>query len=597
MESASLKRAEALLATLYGARAQAVSRRLETLVDACAERLGTRRRPAPSAPPGLGEVMLISYGDSIRTEGEAPLATLGRFLDRHARGAVTAVHILPMFPSTSDDGFSVSDYRKVDPQLGDWEDVAELARGYGLMFDAVVNHASVSNPWFRAFLRGEAPYDRFFAKAREGADYSSVVRPRALPLFTPFETSRGREPVWTTFSADQADLDFSEPEVLLAVLDTLLFYAERGARYLRLDAVGFVWKEEGTSCLNLPGAHAIVKLARLALDAAGSGTRIITETNVPHAENIAYFGAGDEAGLVYQFPLPPLVLHAFLSGSAERLGTWIASLGATALPPGCAWFNFLASHDGIGLRPTEGILDAAERDALVRATLERGGRVGYRSAADGSRSPYELNINYLDALSPPEADDGGRADRTCSAHAILLALDGMPGIYVHSLLGSRNWSAGVEESGIPRRINREKLDLAALEAELDADGLRARVSRRLLALIRVRRDLPAFAPGSPQTVIALDPRVLALARGAPGARVLALANVSDDALTLETPWGAYDAISGESVDSTCVRLAPFQARWLLESAPGASDGATRQAAGAYAAFRGGEDRGEPGSAS
>ncbi|HOX18553.1 MAG TPA: hypothetical protein PKW82_08860, partial [Spirochaetales bacterium] len=287
----------------------------------------------------------------------------------------------------------------------------------------------------------------------------------------------------------------------------------------------------------------------------------------------------------------------FLSGSAERLGTWIASLGATALPPGCAWFNFLASHDGIGLRPTEGILDAAERDALVRATLERGGRVGYRSAADGSRSPYELNINYLDALSPPEADDGGRADRTCSAHAILLALDGMPGIYVHSLLGSRNWSAGVEESGIPRRINREKLDLAALEAELDADGLRARVSRRLIALIRVRRDLPAFAPGSPQTVIALDPRVLALARGAPGARVLALANVSDDALTLETPWGAYDAISGESVDSTCVRLAPFQARWLLESAPGASDGATRQAAGADAAFRGGEDRGEPGSAS
>ncbi|MBP7096383.1 MAG: sugar phosphorylase [Spirochaetia bacterium] len=558
-----------LLSGLYGPRAMEAAAGLEARIEAAREARARRPRSEGNAAALPSGMLLISYGDSLREEGRAPLSTLRRFLDGSCADFVDAVHVLPFYPSTSDDGFSVADWRAVDPALGTWDDVAALAEGRGLMVDAVLNHVSASNPWFEAFRAGKPPHDRWFRTRDPAFDASKVARPRALPLFTRFETADGDKDVWTTFSADQVDLDYANPEVLLEAVSTLLFYAARGASLVRLDAIGYAWKESGTSCLNLPGAHAIVKAARLALDEAGTGTRLVTETNVPHAENVAYFGAGDEAHLVYQFPLPPLVLHAFLSGSAERLSAWLGNVSRERLPEGCAFFNFLASHDGIGLRPTEGILDDEGRRLLVEAALERGGDVGWRDLSGGGRAAYELNVNYLDALSPPGADDGERAARTEAAHAILLALDGVAAVYIHSLLGSRNWKRGVEESGIKRRINREKLDWVRVREELAGDGLRAEVFHRLARLARVRKSTAAFAVGSPQEVLALDGRVLAFARGdGRRGRALCLANVSDGALELEAPFGTRDLLTGERVDPRRVRLEAKRARWLGEAPEG-----------------------------
>ncbi|MGE5679230.1 MAG: sugar phosphorylase, partial [Pseudomonadota bacterium] len=433
------------------------------------------------------DVMLITYGDSIIGNGEVPLRTLKRFADEYLKDTITAIHLLPMYPYTSDDGFSVVDYYSINEGLGTWEDVLELAADHDMMYDAVVNHVSKSCKWFRGFLDGEERYRDYFIEADPAGDYSMVTRPRALPLITSFDGKEGRKHVWTTFSEDQIDLNFKCPELLMEILDVLLYYASNGARFIRLDAIGFAWKDKGTCCMHLPGTHGLVKLMRAVLDMVFPGTIIITETNVPHKDNISYFGNGnDEAQMVYQFPLPPLVLFSFISGNARKLSGWAKSLEAVPLPEGNTYFNFLASHDGIGVRPVEGILNEGEKAELIDTVLERGGKISYRQDIYGMNIPYELNINYLDALTDPVCGDNRkRADSFLAAQSILLAMAGVPGIYIHSLLGSQNWYEGVENSGINRRINREKLEYSKLCKELeDSKNIRSMVFKGFSKLIR-----------------------------------------------------------------------------------------------------------------
>jgi sucrose phosphorylase len=349
------------------------------------------------------------------------------------------VHILPFFPYSSDDGFSIIDYTAVNPEWGTWADIRQLGEHVRLMFDAVINHISCQSEWFQGFLRDDPQYAGFFIIVDGGADLSMVVRPRALPLLTPVETSTGKRFVWTTFSEDQIDLNFGNPEVLLRLVDVLLLYVEQGAEFIRLDAIAYLWKRLGTPCIHLEEAHRVVKLLRAVMDAVAPGVLLITETNVPHDENISYFGDGtDEAQMVYQFSLPPLTLHAFLTGNATYLTRW-----ATTLQPFSSettFFNFLASHDGIGVRPAEGILPPEEVQRLVDTTLAHGGFVSHKTDGDGAQSVYELNISYFDALSDPRDNEplALQVDRFLAAQAIMLALQGVPGIYVHSLFGSRS---------------------------------------------------------------------------------------------------------------------------------------------------------------
>jgi sucrose phosphorylase len=523
------------LSFLYGtAAAGPIESRLRALIHGHL----SGRRPAGEVlrprqlPLTQRDALLITYGDQVREPGVPPLQTLGELLEEHAAGAVSGVHVLPFYPSTSDDGFSVADYRAVDPALGTWDDVCRLGRRFDLMFDAVLNHVSAHSEWFQGFLRDDPRYRDWFIAIKGDPDLSQVVRPRALPLLTPFETAAGEKRVWTTFSADQVDVNVHEPEVLLALIDVLLFYVAQGARFIRLDAIAYLWKEIGTSCIHLPQTHRAIQLMRAVLDQVAPDVLLITETNVPHRDNVSYFGDGDgEAQLVYNFALPPLVLHSIATGSATALSGWAASLDLPS--KGVTFFNFLASHDGIGVNPVRGILSQAEIDALVERAPAHGGYVSYKQNSDGTRSPYELNVNYFDALSDPAADEPEetRIRRFLVAHAIMLAMPGMPGIYFHSLFGSRGDRAGAEATGIPRRVNRQKLGRADLERDLaDPSSRRARVLFELQALLRQRQASAVFHPAGRCEVVEADPRVLALRRTSPDGSetVLCLHNVSAD---------------------------------------------------------------------
>jgi sucrose phosphorylase len=549
------------LQNLYPDCWEELEQRIEALTESWKLKMGSTSGEALYPWVSKEDVMLITYGDGIKREGEAPLATLRSFLNEELSDTVSAVHLLPMFPYTSDDGFSVTDFKEINPELGDWEDIGNLGKQYDLMFDAVINHVSKSSRYFKEYAAGNPHYRGFFIEADPDGDYSTVIRPRTQPLLTKFDTSMGTKYLWTTFSEDQLDLNYRDPEVLMEILGVLLLYAAKGARFIRFDAIGFAWKELGTTCMHLPQTHELIKLMRCVLEYCARGCTIITETNVPHKENISYFGSGyDEAGLVYQFPLPPLTLYSYLSGSAEHLSDWAAGLEPTT--EATAYFNFLASHDGIGLRPVEDILSEGERRLMVAEVMERGGEVGYRSLADGSMVPYELNINYLDAIAGNETDMGKMVRKFLGSQCILLSVMGMPAIYYHSLLGSRNCYKDFEESGIKRRINREKLDADQLKAELsDPDSLRSRVLAGYRQMLKIRKQEDAFSPNSPQQVLKLDERVFALLRGTKENQILVLINVSDDVVELKTGMAGSGLLSGKQMNQE-VTLEPYEYLWM-----------------------------------
>jgi len=570
-----------LLISLYGEQSAGEALGdLQTLLERFCEQHPELRRQPPQ-PLTQRDIILIVYPDQVQQPDVPPLETLAQFCRRTLGGLISGVHILPFYPSSSDDGFAVMDYRQVDPAFGGWDSIASLRQDFQLMFDAVINHVSSRSEWFQRFLRGDPLYRQYFIVVEGDPDLSQVTRPRALPLLTAFQTAEGERRLWTTFSADQIDLNYRNPRVLLEVVDLLLFYAAQGADFIRLDAIAYLLKEIGTACIHLPQTHAIIRLFRAALQAAAPNLRLITETNVPHAENISYFGDGsDEAHLVYNFALPPLVLFSLLRGEAEKLSAWAAEIKAPSSET--AFFNFLASHDGVGLNPVRGILDEAEIGFLVETVEAGGGLTSYKSNPNGSTSPYELNVNYFDALAlPGEPPLGAPLERFMLAQAIMLCLAGVPGIYFHSLFGSRGWREGVVLRRSNRAINRQKLRLADLEAELaDQTSLRLHVFQRYRALLRARASQAAFHPAADQQVLPLHPAVFAVLRsprslGDPpemGRPVLCLHNLSAVSVEVSLPRRLYlplhplhDLISGKEIPLRSggkLTLSPYQTLWL-----------------------------------
>jgi sucrose phosphorylase len=470
----------------------------------------------------------------------------------------------------------------VAEQYGTWEDVRRLGARFRLMLDAVINHASAESEWFRAYARGEPEYRDFFIEVRGNPDLSEVVRPRALPLLTEFQVGGQARRLWTTFSADQVDLNYQNPRVLLRVLEILLFYASQGANFIRLDAIAYLWKQPGTTCISLPQTHWVVQLMRAVLDEIAPHVMLITETNVPSIENLTYFGDGtNEAQLVYNFPLPPLVLHALQTGSASTLARWA---GGLELPSKRVTFlNFLASHDGIGLNPVRGILRESEIEALAGRVERGGGFISSKTNANGTQSAYEINANYFDALDCGEqkVSEDLQVRRFLTAHAILLAFQGMPALYFHSLFGSRGWAEGVVETGKYRSINRQKLVRAELEAELaDPASLRARIFAGLRRMLELRAGEPSFAPAAAQTVLEGPESVFAIVRG--GSRsdgpLACIHNVSARAIQtqIRLPNGLFgraervrDLLSGREVHTSNplrLGLEPYESVWLKQTA-------------------------------
>lgn len=539
---------EALLSEMEGSLSAAGALRLKKEV------------PEGGRDPGLSftesEALLITYGDMVGMGegGESALSALGGFLQRRARPLFSHLHFLPFFPYSSDDGFSVIDYRTIDPELGTWEDVGRIGRDFKLAFDLVLNHGSVKSRWFTSFLAGTDGKENWYLTRDPDYDSSKVFRPRTHPLLTAFPRKDGTAAyVWTTFSPDQADFDFSVPEVLLEFISIFLEYAERGARIVRLDAIAFLWKEDGTSCLHHPKTHAVVKLLRSAAEALDLDVAILTETNVPHRENLSYWGKGEEAHMVYNFALPPLLLHAAVSGDAGPLRRW-----AAALPPpeeGPVFLNFTASHDGIGVGPVRGLVPEEEFAVTVREVQRRGGLVSFKSTPEGP-VPYELNCVYADAVAPLEGDTETRARAFLATQAVSLALAGLPAVYFHSLIGSGNWKEGPETLGYNRAINRERPRVAELERGLaDPASRRYLVYRGFSRLLEFRSRHPAFHSRSPQRILDAEGPVFALLRGPDpgGGLVLCAHNLSGFPAVFN---GAESPLPAQLI------LEPWETRWI-----------------------------------
>ena len=490
------------------------------------------------------DAVLITYPDTIYQEGKKPLVTLLRFLKNHVKDAVTGVHLLPFFPSSSDGGYAVINYKEVDPRFGTWEDIREIASAYRLMVDLVMNHVSSKSRWFQGFLRGDKRYRDYFIWSDSEIEMPKVFRPRETPLFSKFETAVGEKYVWTTFSADQIDLNFKNPEVLLKIIDILLFYLSQGVEIIRLDAIGYVWKEPHTSCVNLSKTHQIVKLLRRILEYVAPYALILTEANFPYKDNILYFGEGHEANMVYNFSLPPLVVDAFAREDVSYIREETQRHRHDLL-----FFDFLASHDGIGLSSGKEILKKENFENLLRITKAHGGLISYE-VKDGIKVPYELNISYFDAISNPnQADDQLAVKRFIASQAIMLALKGVPGIYIHSLLGSRNYYRGVKDSGINRMINRERLSQEVIDSIVsDADSLRNQVLDSFLQLLNDRKQLPSFHPSGTREVLESDKKLLTIIRRYKGESVWVVINVSDDRFTLPEYERKLDLITKKPFD-------------------------------------------------
>ena len=520
-----------------------------------------------------GEVTMITYGDSIRKEGEKPLRTLHRFLNSHLSDTVSSVHVLPFFPWSSDDGFAVMNFSSVNESLGDWQDIQAIAYDYRLMADLVINHCSSRSLWFENFKNGKEPGKDYFFTASPDDGLDEVVRPRTSPLLRETETTDGTKYVWCTFSHDQVDFDFRNPQVLEEFTGIIRHYLDHGVRIFRLDAVAFLWKKIGTSCINLPETHEMIRLLRTLVEHAMPEAMIITETNIPNRENLAYFGNANEAHAIYNFSLPPLLVNTLVTGDCRYLSQWMMSM-----PPaqnGTCYFNFIASHDGIGLRPAEGLLDESEIDLLIKTMEQFGGRISWRATPEGAQKAYEINISLIDALQGTvDGPDEYGLDRFLCAHAIMLALEGIPAFYVHSLLGTGNDYERVEHTNHNRAINRHQWDADKLHTELeDPQSQHHEVFTRMRDLIRIRKRQRAFHPNATQFTLHLGGCLFGFWRQSMD-RMQSIfciynvtaeeqeLNLSDINLIGTDDW--HDLVTGTQLSALdqVIRMKPYQVLWI-----------------------------------
>lgn len=520
------------------------------------------------------DAIVITYSDSIKTEGEAPLKTLRNFLRANLTGYINGVHILPFFPWSSDDGFAVIDYLQVNEGHGTWNDISAIAGDFNLMTDLVINHCSSRSRWFDNYRKGIEPGASYFVEADPELDYSHITRPRTSPLLRPTDTANGEKHVWCTFSHDQVDLNFANPQVLLEFVKIVRFYLDRGAKIFRLDAVAFLWKDVSTSCINLPETHEVIRLIRTLVEHCNTEAIIITETNIPNRENISYFGNANEAHMVYNFSLPPLLLYSLVSGDATALKSWLMSM-----PPaqaGTAYLNFIASHDGIGLRPAEGLLSDDQTRSLAELMERNGGKISWRSVDANHMKPYELNIALWDAFKGTfdNAEDSFQSARFLCAHTIMFAIEGIPAIYVHSLFGTTNDYQRAENTGHNRAINRHQWDLAELQTVLeDVDSHHSQVFADLKQLLTIRKGQPAFHPNAVQFTLHLGDQIFAFWRQCANRQqsIFCINNISDKPQTvalsdinlieLDAWWDLLTSTQLEANQKT-IELAPYQCVWL-----------------------------------
>jgi sucrose phosphorylase len=519
------------------------------------------------------DVILITYADSIIKADQAPLQTLNNFLDSNIKSTINSVHILPFFPYSSDDGFAVIDYSSVNESFGTWQDIQDISKDYHLMSDLVINHCSSRSVWFDNFIKGEGPGSDYFFTALPDDNLSDVVRPRTSPLLKEVETGKGKQFVWCTFSHDQVDFDFRNPEVLKALTSIIRQYLDMGVKIFRLDAIAFLWKVVGTNSINLPQTHEVVRLLRTLIESAEPQAIIITETNIPNTQNLTYFGNANEAHGIYNFSLPPLLLNTLLTGNCLYLKRWLMSMPPTQ--DGTLYLNFIASHDGIGLRPAEGLLSESELDNLVHTIENFGGKISWRTADNGEQKAYEMNIALYDAMQGTvKGKDGWNFERFVCAHAIMFALEGIPALYIHTLLGTQNDYKKFANTHHNRSINRHRWQQEALQqALLDKDLHHGKVLATLKALLNTRIKQPAFHPNATQFTLHLGLQLFGFWRQSQDRKqsIFCVSNISDQPkalplseLNLIVTESWFELINKREITELTheLILAPYQTVWI-----------------------------------
>ena len=518
--------------------------------------------------------VLITYADSIYKNGEATLITLRDLLSKHLGSLSKVVHILPFLKSTSDGGFAVSSYDSLEEKFGDWDDLKSISNNHVLMADLVLNHVSSSHPWVQQFIKSQEPGISNVFSPEQNLDWSNVVRPRSSSLFSQINTEDGPKQVWTTFGPDQIDLNWHNPKMTLEFLNLIITYLSNGIKWFRLDAVGFIWKESGTTCLHLPKAHSIVKILRVLLNNLYENGVLITETNVPQKENLSYLIPEDEAHMAYNFPLPPLLLEAIITSRADILNSWIFNW--PELPDNTTLFNFTASHDGVGLRALEGLMNEKRIKDLLINCEKRGGLVSHRRLSNGDDKPYELNISWWSAMEDSSRDSNRyQFERFILTQLLVMALKGVPAFYLPALLASENDIKNFSMTGQRRDLNREKFKSDNLLSVLNNPESNANKNLKYLRnAMDVRSELKQFNPCSEMKCLSKDRSdIVVIKRGKGPKSIFAIHNMTENKINyqlndndlpqiLDNVSNMQDYLASTKYNWKNISLKPFQVIWL-----------------------------------
>ena len=518
--------------------------------------------------------VLITYPDAIYRKDESTLRTLAEFFENRLSGLSSVIHVLPFLPSTSDGGFAVSNYEKIEETFGNWEDLKALSSKHKIMADLVLNHVSSSHPWVHQFMKSDEPGSSYIVAPSQTDIWEEVTRPRNSSLFTTLKTDKGFKRVWTTFGPDQIDLDWSNPHIFLEFFKLLVRYINNGAEWIRLDAIAFIWKEPYTTCLHLDPVHSIVKLLNKCLNILKPSAVLITETNVPEKENISYLIDGNEANLAYNFTLPPLLLEALYTGETDLLNNWLSNWNE--LPTYTSLLNFTSSHDGIGLRALEGIMEEKRMHNLLVESEKRGGLVSHRRMSNGQDQPYELNISWWSAMSHIGSDITlFQFERFLLSQVFTLSLKGVPAFYLPSILASPNDIDTFRKTGQRRDLNREKFEANKLIERLNNfDSPASKNISYLSQVIKVRSRLKAFHPEAFMKCISSNiSNCVIIQRGSDEDRVYVISNMSDKHLNislfneiglfkLSSKKRLIDNITGSNLNTGSFTLNPYQVVWV-----------------------------------
>ena len=448
--------------------------------------------------------MVICYGDSVYSKNQKNLITFQNFFKKKLAKFIDTIHFLPFYPSSSDSGFAVKDHYKIDNKLGNWSDIKKFSKKKQIMSDIVINHASARGLWFKNFLKEKKPGKDYFILVNSNFNISKVVRPRDHKLLKEINIFKKKDYLWRTFSDDQIDLNFKNPKVLIRFIKIMINLIKHGVTIFRLDAIAYLWKESGTKCINLTQTHEIVKILRIVSNSLNIETLIVTETNLPEKENLSYLGNNDESNWIYNFTLPPLLIHALLFENGSYLNSWSKKLPQTKI--GNSYLNFIASHDGIGMRPLEGILNNKSIKSLLTRLKKNGSKFSYRRINNKKKRVYESNITIFDALKVSDKDKKGlyNFDRYIAAHTIMFSFEGVPGIYFNSLFGKSNDEAKYIITGNNRDVNRYRWnELNILKRMKNKNTKEHYIFETFKHLLNIRKKQKAFHPNALRTNINL----------------------------------------------------------------------------------------------